>query len=163
MRGLSGLEDCLRRGDERVRRFETDSIASRPCGRMHKLVKCGVRKYVGLRTSGGVWKLGRRKRNMVRDNKIPVAAEYLPSKFRHNEISPTFDEPPSLILEVPDLEPWINELWHDFLIEPTPYLVASAISYLGFVLLVSRYYSTVWQLLCFLFRFVPWDEDLGLG
>lgn len=100
---------------------------------------------------------------MDRDGTTPVAAEYFPSQFRHNEILSTFDEPPSLTLEVPDFEPWINELWHDFLIEPTPYLVASAISYLGFVLLISQYYSTVWQLLCFLFRFVPWDEDLGLG
>lgn len=91
-----------------------------------------------------------------------VVAEHFPSQFRHHEISPTFDELPSITLEVPDLEPWIDELWHDFLIEPTPYLVASAISYLGFVLLLSRYYSSIWQLLCFLLRFVPWDEDLGL-
>jgi len=163
LRGSRGLEDCLRRGDERVRRFETDTIAGRPCGHVQKLVKCGVRKYVKLRTSGGIWKFGQRKGDTDTDSTIPVAAEYLPSQYRHNEISPTFGELPSITLEVPDFEPWINELWHDFLIEPTPYLVTSAISYLGFVLLVSRYYSTVWQLLCFLFRFVPWDEDLGLG
>ncbi|KAL2075607.1 hypothetical protein VTL71DRAFT_550 [Oculimacula yallundae] len=96
-------------------------------------------------------------------NTTPDAAVYLPSEFRHNEASPTFDELPSITIEVPEFEPWILELWHDFLIEPTPYLVASAILYLGFVLLVSRYYSAVWQILCFFFRFVPWEEDLGFG
>jgi hypothetical protein len=51
-------------------------------------------------------------------------------------------------------------LWNDFLIEPTPYLVASATIYLGFVLLLSQYYAAIWQLSCVLFQFFPWDDDL---
>lgn len=154
----------MRLDDERVRRFKTGDFEGRPCGRVQMLVKSGVRRYVRIRTSGGLWRF-RRKRDIDLDmaDTHSDAGEYLPSQFRYNETSPTFDELPNITMEVPSFEPWINELWHDFLIEPTPYLVASAISYLGFVLLVSRYYSAVWQLLCFLFRFVPWDEDLGLG
>ena len=63
---------------------------------------------------------------------------------------------------MPDFELWIDELWHDFLIEPTPYLVASAILYLGGVLLLARYYEAVWWLCCFFFHFIPYDDELSL-
>merc|ERR1712098_811224 len=93
---------------------------------------------------------------------------YLPSQYRHNEISPTFGELPSITLEVPDFEPWINELWHDFLIEPTPYLVTSAISYLGFVLLVcgitapfGSFYASYFDL-CLGMRTSVWASVFGL-
>jgi hypothetical protein len=66
-------------------------------------------------------------------------------------------------MKVSDLELWINELWHDFLIERTWYLVASTITYLGFILLFVQYYSAIWQLSYFFSRFVPWDGDFGLG
>jgi len=66
-------------------------------------------------------------------------------------------------MEIPDFELWFSELWHDFLIEPTPYLVASAIAYLGFILLLSQYNAAIWRLSFFLLRFVPWDDDLGFG
>jgi hypothetical protein len=57
----------------------------------------------------------------------------------------------------------MEELWCDFLIEPTPYLVASAMLYLGGVLILAQYYEAVWWIACFFFRFIPWDDELGLG
>ena len=85
-------------------------------------------------------------------------------EFRYQRPSlPRLEYIPSLVLEIPDFEPWIDELWHDFLIEPTPYLVASAILYLGGVLLLAQYYQAVWLVCCFFFQFIPWDDELGLG
>lgn len=84
---------------------------------------------------------------------------YSPAHFRQNIPSPPAVLP-GLTLEIPAFELWVLELWNDFLIEPTPYLVASATIYLGFVLLLSQYYAAIWQLSCFLFQFVPWDDDL---
>jgi hypothetical protein len=68
-----------------------------------------------------------------------------------------------LTLEIPDIQLWMTELWHDFLIEPTPYLVASAICYVGGVLILVQYHWAVVWLACFFFRLLPWDEDLGFA
>lgn len=88
---------------------------------------------------------------------------YRPSQFRHTTPTPSPAPLPNLILEIPDLERWMIELWHDFLIEPTPYLVASAICYLGGVLVLVQYYTMIWRLLCFFLQFVPLDDEFGLG
>jgi hypothetical protein len=89
-------------------------------------------------------------------------ANYQTTQFRYNSpLTPT--DLPSFALDVPDFELWITELWNDFLIEPTPYLVASATIYLGFVLLLAQYYAAIWQVSCFLLQFVPWDDEFGLG
>jgi hypothetical protein len=85
-------------------------------------------------------------------------SEYHPTGFRYSAPTLTLQD---LTLDVPNFEPWLLELWHDFLIEPTPYLVASAILYLGFILLLAKYYGVVWWIVSFLLQFVPWDEDLG--
>jgi hypothetical protein len=86
-------------------------------------------------------------------------SNYYPTRFRH---LPPPDHLPILPLQTPDFELWINELWHDFLIEPTPYLVASAITYLGFILLVGQYWEVMWRVLCFVCGlFVPWDDESG--
>jgi hypothetical protein len=61
---------------------------------------------------------------------------------------------------LPDVTIWVNELWNDFLLEPTPYIVASAIWYVGGVLLLVEYYWALWWLACFLFRLLPWDDEL---
>ena len=66
-------------------------------------------------------------------------------------------------LETLDFEYWISELWQDFLIEPTPYVVASAITYLGFILLLVQYYTVMWQLFRFFVHFIPWDESVGFA
>jgi hypothetical protein len=60
---------------------------------------------------------------------------------------------------LPDVTIWANELWNDFLLEPTPYLVASAICYVGSVLILVQYYWALWWLACFLFRLLPWDDE----
>lgn len=69
----------------------------------------------------------------------------------------------ALALEVPDFSLWMNELWHDFLIEPTPYLVASAICYVGGILVLVQYSWAIWWLACFMFRLLPWDDDLSFA
>ena len=131
----------------------------------NKLVRRGIRKYVTLRTVGFRWEF-RRRRPTTMNSSTPrrsMGHEYHPSQFRYTP-PPTKapEQLPTKSLEAPDFELWINELWHDFLIEPTPYLVASAITYLGFFLLFVEYYSAIWQLSCFFLRFIPWDDEFGL-
>ncbi len=139
-------------------------MTDRPCGGKEKLIKSGIRRYVRMRTSDTMWKLRRRRKcDPVSDNAPSDTVEYHPTDIRYIDPSHTLSELPNIVLEAPDFELWINELWHDFLIEPTPYLVVSAMSYLGFILLVLRYYGAFWWLICLFFQFVPWDEDLGFG
>jgi hypothetical protein len=92
------------------------------------------------------------------------AHNYHTTHFRYSPPPP----PPNiqdlaLALEMPDFNLWVNELWQDFLIEPTPYLVASAICYVGGVLILVQYHWAVWWLACFVFRLLPWDDDLGFA
>jgi hypothetical protein len=68
-----------------------------------------------------------------------------------------------LEIEIPDYELWLNELWHDFLPEPTPYLVATITCYLGGVLMLVQCYEWMWWLLYLLIQFIPWDENFDLG
>jgi hypothetical protein len=91
--------------------------------------------------------------------RVPEYSDYQPRQFRYNPPPLTLQD---LILERPDFGLWINELWHDFLIEPTPYLVASAIAYLGCILLLSQYYAAIWHLSRIFLQFVPWDDEFGL-
>ena len=159
-RGLRGLGDCLRREVECEDQTRSSSRVRtiRQGGGM--LVRTGMRGYVKTLTAG-VRFPGRRGKRPSHTNSSEEAdiLNYYPANFRHCPPStpPTL---PSLALEIPDFELWLTELWNDFLIEPTPYLVASATIYLGFVLLLSQYYAVIWQISCFLFQFVPWDDDL---
>ncbi len=159
-RGLRGLGGCLRREVEYEDRIPSSSHVRtiRQCGSL--LVRTGMRKYVKIR-SAGVRFRGRSGKRPPHSNTSEEAdiSNYYPANFRHH-LPPTPTTLPGLILEIPDFELWITELWNDFLIEPTPYLVASATIYLGFVLLLSQYYAAIWQLLCFMFQFIPWDDDL---
>lgn len=83
-----------------------------------------------------------------------------PTRFRHLPPPDLLDHLPSLPLQTQDFELWINGLWRDFLIEPTPYLVASALTYLGFILLVGQYYEVLWKMFRFVVSlFVPWDDE----
>lgn len=92
------------------------------------------------------------------------ASKYQVINIRCPPNSPVEDQFESLLsLEMLDFEYWITELWHDFLIEPTPYLVASAITYLGFTLLFVQYYTVMWRFFCFCVQFVPWDDSVGFG
>jgi hypothetical protein len=84
-----------------------------------------------------------------------------PTHFRY--FPPPDTQDLALALEVPDFELWAKELSHDFLIEPTPYLVASAICYVGGVLILVQYYWALWWLVCYSFRLLPWDDDLGFA
>jgi hypothetical protein len=92
--------------------------------------------------------------------------DYHPFAFRHRSSTPTLTDDGDLILtilETTDYEYWIAELWKDFLIEPTPYLVVSAMVYLGFILLLVKYHTIMWHFATFLLHFLPWDEDDGFS
>lgn len=90
---------------------------------------------------------------------LNIAPDYYTTNFRYT--TPPNIQDLTLALEVPNFGLWVNELWHDFLVEPTPYLVASAICYVGGVLVLVQYYWAIWWLACFVFRLLPWDDDLG--
>lgn len=85
--------------------------------------------------------------------------------FLHPVPTLTLIDLPTLILEIPgfDFEPWLLELWNDFLIEPTPYLVVSATSYLAFILLLTQYYDTVMWIIHLWVSFIPYDDEWPLG
>jgi hypothetical protein len=161
-RGLRGLGDCLRPDDEHTQ--EKEDIKPRKLGRGPMLVKRGIRKYVRVRITG--IQPRRRRRNITTHPNMRLEnsdMNYHPSEFRHTSLPPTPHELPTLALEIPDFELWMNELWRDFLIEPTPYLVASAICYLGGVLILVQYYALIWRVLYFFLNFVPLDDEFGLG
>jgi hypothetical protein len=158
-RGSRGSGDCLRQEvecEDRVQNMTCVRTIHQGGGR---LVRKGMRRYVKTRIAG-VRFSGCRGKQPSHPNPSGELGiwNYCPANFRHNPPStpPTL---PSLALEISDFEFWITELWNDFLVEPTPYLVASATIYLGFVLLLSQYYGAIWRLSCFLFQFVPWDDD----
>jgi hypothetical protein len=165
--GSRESEGFLLPGDEHIGRGENFKPRIKILEVGNKLMRRGSRRYVRLRTVGVRWRFRRRRSSIQstpRTNAGCFGPEYHPTQFRYQP--PPLraqDQLPTLLLEVPDLELWINELWHDFLIEPTPYLVASAITYLGFILLFLQYYSAIWQLSYFFSEFVPWDDDFGLG
>ena len=159
-KGLRGSGACWRREVECEQRAGNISTIRRS-GR--RLVRKGMKIYVKCRIAGARFRGRRAKGPSYSDAPEETGlSNYYPSQFRHQPPSaPT--SLPTLALEIPDFELWITELWNDFLIEPTPYLVASAIIYFGFVLLLTQYYVAIWQLLCFLFQFVPWDDELASG
>ncbi|KAF8852272.1 hypothetical protein BDZ45DRAFT_749775 [Acephala macrosclerotiorum] len=128
----------------------------------------GLKIYVRMRT--------RRKRRRKCSNTLEEARElrlpterlvvsfHQPTAFRHNSLISTSQEFPNIIPNIPseeELETWFLDLWEDFLIEPTPYLVCGLLLYLGGILLLSNYHAAIWRLSCFLFRFLPWDYEDG--
>jgi len=159
--GSSEYEACSPRDDDECRKQGNSKYAFRLRRKGVRLFKRSMRKYVRIRTG---WKYRKRAsdttaRNMEREE----PSNYHPVRFRHLPPPDLLDHLPSIPLQTPNFEVWINGLWHDFLIEPTPYLVASAITYLGFILLLGQYYEAAWTVLCFVLRlFVPWDDGTGL-
>ena len=156
-RGLRGSGDCLRHEAEQEDRIQNMTCVRTICQGGRRLVRKGMRRYVKARIAGVRFPSRRAKGLFSPPGGIGIS-DYSPVYFRHTP-PPAIATRPSLTLEIPDFELWILELWNDFLIEPTPYLVASATIYLGFVLLVSQYYAAFWRFLCFIFQFVPWDDD----
>lgn len=159
-RGLKELGDCWRREvkcEECVTTTTCVDIIRRSGG---KLLRKGIKRYVKGRIA--CVRFRRRRAKVSYTPQMDDIANYQTTQFRYNSpLTPT--DLPSFALDVPDFELWITELWNDFLIEPTPYLVASATIYLGFVLLLAQYYAAIWQVSCFLLQFVPWDDEFGLG
>ena len=162
-RGSNESGVYLRREDENERPPNCKSRSTfKLRERGGRLVVRGIRRYVRLRTG---WRFRRRTAylySQTRNTDMEDVSNYYPSRFRHLPPPDLLDHLPTLPLQTPDFELWINELWHDFLIEPTPYLVASAITYLGFILLVGQYWEIMWKVVCFVFGlFVPWDDESG--
>lgn len=155
-RGLNGLRGCLRRDDDVILQNEQDRKEGK-----ERLLKRGMRKYVRVRISG----MNTRSRRRPHPHNItaytdppPNNTNYQPSQFRHINTPPS-SPIPTPFLEIPDFELWATELWHDFLIEPTRYLVASAICYLGGLLVLVQYYQLIWKVLCFVAQFIPMDDE----
>jgi hypothetical protein len=156
-RGLRGLRGCLRQDDELMPQDEQTVKERR-----ERLVKRGMRKYVRVRTSGMNIRTRRRPHphNITTYPNTPTTNNiYHPSQFRNVNTPPSAAPIPPPLLEIPDFELWAMELWHDFLIEPTPYLVASAICYLGGLLVLVQYYQLIWRVLCFVAQFIPMDDE----
>ncbi len=165
-RELRESEDYLHQEDEEYIPTKRDKTNSelRSAGLKSRVARAGFRRYARLQTHGLRHKSRRRQKpqvgNLSRTASLTAPASYFLSQFRHDPPHRNLSILP-LELEIPDFELWITELWNDFLIEPTPYLVTSAIIYLGFILFVSRYYSLIWWGVCFFGNFVPWDDDGG--
>ena len=65
----------------------------------------------------------------------------------------------TLTISPSEFEQFLSELWMDFLIEPAPYLVAYALCYLGFILLLGKYYMMIWRATLFAaWVFLPSDD-----
>lgn len=157
-RGLRGLGGCLHLDDEGTRSKDDDMTIK---GKGARLLRGGIRRYVKVRVIGIRPRRRRQRITTLPNTPLTIKSTYQPSQFRHTP--PTQPSLPNLSLEIPDLERWMIELWHDFLIEPTPYLVATAICYLGGVLILVEYYAVIWRVLCFFLQFVPLDDEFGLG
>ena len=163
-RGLRGLGDFLRRADEAPAPTKTKTNTKK--FRRRRIRRGISKRYVRLR----ILAERVRSRDIISRVDLPSlsvgisASNYHPVGFRYRSTTPLEDHFESLMnLEVLDFEYWITELWQDFLIEPTPYVVASAITYLGFILLLVQYYTVMWQFFCFFVNFVPWDENVGFA
>lgn len=168
---MRGLGTYLPLGSENEAN-EKPNLATRQKGTM---LKRGLKKYVRTRTRGirfckrGIPTPYHDNRGAdYNDMDEPISRyAYHPetTSFRYPIQTLTFVDLPTLILEIPDFdfEPWLLELWNDFLVEPTPYLVVSAMLYLGFLLLVSHYYDAIWRIICLWFYFLPWDDEWILG
>jgi hypothetical protein len=151
LRGLKGLENCSRLEDK-----STCQRGGRYEGKCGKIIREGLGYYVRLRTSR---KCSRRRSITQKDPRgiRPERTEPRPMHFRYDiPVSPSIDFP--TIPSETELEHWFLDLYYDFLIEPTPYLVSGLLLYLGFILLFFNYYFIIWRLLCFFFQFLPWDE-----
>jgi hypothetical protein len=129
-------------------------------GRGKRLMRKGVTKYVRARITGT--NSPPRKASISNPERASIGSDS-PTSSRYTQPPTRLEDIPSLIIEILDFELLMDELWHDFLIEPTPYLVASAILYLGIVLILAQYYEVVRRLFCFFFHFIPWDDELGLS
>jgi hypothetical protein len=159
--GSNEYEACSLRDDDECRKQGDSKCAFKLRRKGVRLFRRGMRRYVRLRTG---WKFRKRASDSkTRNAEREEISNYHPTRFRHLPPPDLLDHLPITPFQTPDFELWINELWHDFLIEPTPYLVASAITYLGFILLLGEYYEVVWVVFCFILRlFVPWDDATGL-
>lgn len=166
MRGSRGSEDCWLQQDEHAEPSEGPNFLR---VRRTRLVRRGINNYVRIRLRGVRWRFHRQRARRKPHSSSPKigggseTSTYHPTRFRYDPPRSSLAETlPRLSLEVPDFELWMKELWDDFLIEPTPYLVASAITYLSFILLLTQYYTAIWQISCFFLQFVPWDDEFGL-
>ena len=169
-RGSRELGVCWDRRVECSRDDQNQEDINRKRGFGRRLLEKGIKRYVKIRiATGRQHKTPSRQSSPRRNLPTPFPSKkgtYRPSHFRHTtpsnpSTSASLSFNPILPLEIPDFEPWLLALWHDFLIEPTPYLVLGCMLYLGGVLLVAQYYALIWSFVRFLVRFVPWDEEFG--
>lgn len=165
-----GLGDCWRRGDDNISNTKREEYQD--CNKGRDFVRKGIRKCVKLGIRIRYRKLARgpldRDFSSPSDSSKSASQNCYYKRMRIRQYSdPASPQPPdpltsilALSITPSDFELFLTELWRDFLIEPTPYLVASALCYLGLILLLGRYYELVWRFCLFLaWVFVPLDDD----
>lgn len=54
---------------------------------------------------------------------------------------------------------WMPQIWHDFLANPVPVLVALGLVYLACILLLTQYWGPVWKVVGFFKDVLPWDAE----
>jgi len=174
-RGLRGSEVCWRRESEIILLGGTPNNANHILEHKETLFRRGVKRYLRILHKGRFCKRGgtpvpHHSAYITTGTTIEVSTEHYTlhtpaTTLRYPTPTLTFIDLPTLILEIPDFdfEPWLMELWNDFLNEPTPYLVASAMLYLGGLLLVSHYHGTIWWVIRLWFYLLPWDDEWPLG
>lgn len=171
-----------RRNDEKSEHDDTTKrMKTRRLG--VRTIEKGLRGYVQIRQKVAVLchteSLEKRARfttheisptTLITRNPTPRRCHSKPTKFHtvsrpHHQYHsrPRFRDVyrPTCIPAASEMEIWMVELWKDFLLEPTPYLVISATFYLGLFLISLQYYPTIWNIAYFLIQFIPWDDDFG--
>ena len=98
---------------------------------------------------------------------FPSALGYLSKDyhygFRYQHAQPHSQIQQDLHIAYADLERWINEFLNDIHINPTAYLFITILLFLVYRQVLLQFYAVIWQLSDFLFGFVPWDDEAGLG
>ena len=158
-KGLSGSGVCWHQDDDQEmgRESKLDGLRRRGKGLLRRSAMRHVRARI-TRT-----KRPHRKASNIDPGSVDMGSSSKPPlSFRYEKPRLPLEELPTLALEIPDFELWINEFWNEFLIEPTPYLAVSAMLYLGGILLLAHYHEAVWRLWGLFFYFIPWDDEHSL-
>jgi len=166
-KGLSGSEGSWHLGDDDGEVLEScwkDTTASKVRWNGEKVARTGLREYVKARRMTAKMRHIRAaapRSPLYWRSKQTTGARLLPCALplrKHSFRVPGLkfrDCLTSLSLEASDLDLLANELCHDFVMEPKPYLVASVILFLEVSLILLQFYRAIWNFWCFLFRFVP--------
>lgn len=168
------------------RKIEHDDTIKRTGTKRHRarVIKRGLRIYVHMRQKVAVLNYTRSSKEAERFitpntsstktvARIPRSRLHHPqsAKSHYTKSRPRNEYPlhprlrdvyrPVYLPAASEMEIWLIDLWKDFLLEPTPYLVISATFYLGIFMMSLQYYQTIWNIAYIFIQLIPWDEDFG--